>query len=974
MKKKIKKYICRGVIATLLFSSMPSQIMAETNIANTSDIVEAEDEDNSNGIIVDVSESNNTNKEAILLDTISSSEIEGAEKISDSQENQDMNIKSKEHVLENDRAGSSLDSEDITEAFTDPTFRGLIKMELGLSQDDSITKSACANKTELSFALFNCVQNINGIEYFTNLTSLNCHNFLLTSVDLSKFSNLQSLNLYGNKLTKLDVSGLSNLQSLDCARNKLTSLNVSGCLNLQSLDCSDRVDYMGDFCYGNNKLTSLDLSDCPNLESLDCSNNNLTSLDLSNCPNLKYLNCAGNDLTSLDLSGCPNLESLDYSDNINLINLDTRSCPNIQSLKCSDNNLRSLDLSSYPNLQSLDCSNNGFTNLDLINCPNIQYLECSYNRLTSLDVSNCPNLNCLYCVYTGIKSEDDIKRNHNIEKLALYYIQVDELDPDDITKTFTDNTFEELVRKNLGLGKDEPITKSACAKITELDLSFSNIRYMNGIEYFKNLKALNLSGCSSLYRLNFSNNKLASLDVEGCSNLERLDCSDNSLTNLDVSSCSNLQKLYCSNNILTDLNAKGCSSLRILYCDTNDSMNLDVSNCSKLSELICGNNTIKNLDTRDCTNLRIFSFGRSNIINLNMSGCSNLSSLNLYEFCLKNLSVNDCTNLESLDCRHNNLTNLNVEGCPNLTKLDCSYNDIKSEDDVSGRTKDFDGENYIFHPQNNSSNVPTTPTNTPAQTPTMEPTTVPIQTPTVEPTVEPTQTSTPKPTLEPTQTPTPKPTQTPTIKPTVKPTQTPTAPSKPKKQQNLTVKPTSLTLYAGGQTKTLKVSKAKGKVTYKSSNPKVAKVTANGKVKPLSKGKVTITVTAAGNTTYKPATVKVKVTIYGKPVQVKSVKAVPEKEKPTLKVSWKEVPSASGYIIRYSYKKNMKGSKTIQIKKSNTTSKTIQNLTSGKYVYIQVQAYKKDGSIQIKGAWSKKVKSNGKIEKKPTVSENTVTP
>ena len=54
----------------------------------------------------------------------------------------------------------------------------------------------------------------------------------------------------------------------------------------------------------------------------------------------------------------------------------------------------------------------------------------------------------------------------------------------------------------------------------------------------------------------------------------------------------------------------------------------------------------------------------------------------------------------------------------------------------------------------------------------------------------------------------------------------------------------SIVLKGKGTAKTLKVTKASGaKITWKSSNKKVASVSAKGKVKAVKKGKATITVT-----------------------------------------------------------------------------------------------------------------------------------
>lgn len=173
--------------------------------------------------------------------------------------------------------------------------------------------------------------------------------------------------------------------------------------------------------------------------------------------------------------------------------------------------------------------------------------------------------------------------------------------------------------------------------------------------------------------------------------------------------------------------------------------------------------------------------------------------------------------------------------------------------------------------------------------------------------------------------------------------------------QKLKVEPGSLKLYEDGRPKTLKISNAKGNPLYKSSDPGIAEVNKKGVVTPVSKGTTTIAITDPSGT------VRVKVTVYGKLTKVKNVKAAPVSKKSTVRVSWNKMALASGYIIRYSYKKNMAGSKNIKITGRNTCSRTIKKLRSKKYLYIQVQAYIKDGDRLVKGPWSNVIQSKGKI-------------
>ena len=105
------------------------------------------------------------------------------------------------------------------------------------------------------------IRGIDGISYFTALTTLDCGYNQITSLDFSKNTALTTLDCYGNKLTSLDVSKNTALTGLDCGGNKLTSLDVSKNTALTWLRCDS------------NQITSLDVSKCKKLTQLYCSNN-----------------------------------------------------------------------------------------------------------------------------------------------------------------------------------------------------------------------------------------------------------------------------------------------------------------------------------------------------------------------------------------------------------------------------------------------------------------------------------------------------------------------------------------------------------------------------------------------------------------------------------------------------------------------------------------------------------------------------
>ncbi|MCB6994390.1 leucine-rich repeat protein, partial [bacterium 210820-DFI.6.37] len=140
-----------------------------------------------------------------------------------------------------------------------------------------------------------------------------------------------------------------------------------------------------------------------------------------------------------------------------------------------------------------------------------------------------------------------------------------------------------------------------------------------------------------------------------------------------------------------------------------------------------------------------------------------------------------------------------------------------------------------------------------------------------------------------------------------------------------------------------------GKLTYKSSNAKVATVSSAGKVTLKGTGKATITITAAATDTYKAATKKVTITV--KPKKVTGLKVKAAKKKMT--ISWKKDTKATGYQLTYALNsKFTKSKKSVTISKNKTTKKTISKLKSGKTYYAKVRAYKTVGKTRLYGAYS----------------------
>lgn len=115
----------------------------------------------------------------------------------------------------------------------------------------------------------------------------------------------------------VDMTGIEaflNITSLDCGNNEIVTLDVSSNQALTSLSCIN-----------NYTIETLTLDNLTGLESLFCYGNSLTELDLTGFPDLRYLRCGHNDFSELDFSLNTKLETLDFRTCANLVSVDIRN-------------------------------------------------------------------------------------------------------------------------------------------------------------------------------------------------------------------------------------------------------------------------------------------------------------------------------------------------------------------------------------------------------------------------------------------------------------------------------------------------------------------------------------------------------------------------------------------------------------------------------------------------------------------------
>ena len=89
--------------------------------------------------------------------------------------------------------------------------------------DGEVLTTNISGVTSLDVSALN-ISDLTGIEDFTALTYLACHNNQLSNLDLSQNTALENLYCHRNGIISLDVSQNTALINLDCNRNEMTSL------------------------------------------------------------------------------------------------------------------------------------------------------------------------------------------------------------------------------------------------------------------------------------------------------------------------------------------------------------------------------------------------------------------------------------------------------------------------------------------------------------------------------------------------------------------------------------------------------------------------------------------------------------------------------------------------------------------------------------------------------------------------------
>lgn len=330
---------------------------------------------------------------------------------------------------------------------------------------DKLTDEMMAELTLIKFDYrFTGMDSLKGIEYATNLVTLEAPSTSINSIDITKNTELETVNLNGTNVTTLDTSKNLKLRSLYCYTTNISSLDISKNKELEMVNCgnsnlanftmAEKLPKLKELHLNNNPyLTTVDLSNAENLEMLNIySCQKLTALSISKLTKLTYLDCSSNqkltaldiskniELTYLNCSTCRIADGLDvslhtkleelycYDSGMAFTYLKAKNNPVLRIINCSGNDLRDrLDISGAPALEELDASISQLESIDISNNKKLIVLKLSRNHLKEVDVTLQPDLKHFNCRENSI-SELDLTKCKKLEFLECTYNELSELD------------------------------------------------------------------------------------------------------------------------------------------------------------------------------------------------------------------------------------------------------------------------------------------------------------------------------------------------------------------------------------------------------------------------------------------------------------------------------------------------------------------------------------------------------------------
>lgn len=362
----------------------------------------------------------------------------------------------------------------------DENLKKVLKEMLGVNEDVEITVSKLESLTGNLDISYIDVESLEGLQYCKNLTSIAANYNRIGDISpLSGLSNLTELSLEHNNISDISILRELNLTYLSLGGNPIENLEVVSELTQLNHLCLDNLNLNNDDL---KMILSLDLW------ILSLNNNNITDFSILNSlPGLGYLELKGNKITKL-----PEFTNLKELYRINLNNNSISDISELSSLEKADyigvENQRIVLDKVEPKDEKI-ITNNPIVgtggDISITNITNNGVYDTEANTIT------WDEWNWLEESFNFAQHNWNSSSGANIKFHGKVIQKIDFEDKSEVVN-IVDKNLEGIIRDKLSLAPETPITAGLLGTLKgDLDISSSDIKSLEGLQYCKNLISLN---------------------------------------------------------------------------------------------------------------------------------------------------------------------------------------------------------------------------------------------------------------------------------------------------------------------------------------------------------------------------------------------------------------------------------------------------------------------------------------------------
>lgn len=242
------------------------------------------------------------------------------------------------------------------------------------------------------------VASLKGIEYLTDLKSIDLHETNITRLDLSENLNLMRVSILNPNTEELKLPSDSKITEIRISNYQPNEIDVGMCSELKKLQLVNCMNITVLDVTNNNKIKSINIS--RDITTRD----KLRQINIGKKEQLKYLllNKLA-DLSKISIDKTPILDGVYITNCGKLKSINTTKMPKLRKLRVERCGLKTLNITKNTKLQTLNCSHNKLTKLNVRKNKLLKILKCHDNKIKSLKLNKNKRLVKLNCKNNNIK-------------------------------------------------------------------------------------------------------------------------------------------------------------------------------------------------------------------------------------------------------------------------------------------------------------------------------------------------------------------------------------------------------------------------------------------------------------------------------------------------------------------------------------------------------------------------------------------